>query len=366
MTPGELITAAAADALPVVEDVDPSTARLEGEYLVVSGRVAMPLDGVGWSLDRSDDISILDEAGAPLGVLCLVTGRPPKDPSALTRYQYTALLADVSDADALRSPVRFSRDYVVVEEADLGRYLEHYHAGSALWGGFHHGSAPTDGFGDVSEIIARRDVIAPTPHHVTSFRLLTRATGPREQFLRTYHTLELLFDYVTYRRFVKSGDDLPGFGKIMSAYQRSELERLKSITRDFCPDLDTVATLMVKLEPFLTSAKEMFQVHGKEGNPLKEDKKWDAFQALISAGTLDRATASAGPVARGAGQFDETIAYLAAYQIYRLRSSIAHSRIGEYLLTEDDDAMISAFGLPLISEVASQVFSSRALAELMA
>ena len=57
---------------------------------------------------------------------------------------------------------------------------------------------------------------------------------------------------------------------------------------------------------------------------------------------------------------------IAAYQIYRLRSSIAHSRIGEYLLTDADDAMIREFGLPLIQEVAVQVFSSPVLASLVA
>jgi hypothetical protein len=57
---------------------------------------------------------------------------------------------------------------------------------------------------------------------------------------------------------------------------------------------------------------------------------------------------------------------LAAYQIYRMRSSIAHSRIGEYLLTDADDAMIADFGLPLLQEVASQVFSSPGLAAIVA
>lgn len=349
-----------------MEDVDLLTARLEGEYLVVSGRVAMPLDGVAWSLDRADDIQILDDMGAPLGVLCLVVGRDPMPPSEMTRYQYTALLADAPDVNALLGPARISRDYAVIEEAEFARYLEHYREGSALWGAFHHGEAPAHPSGRVTEIRARRDVAAPTPHHLASFLLLTRATNPREQFLRTYHLIELLFDYVTYRRFVKAGNDLAGFGKIMSAYQRSELERLKSTIRDFCRDLDAVATRMTRLEPFLDRAVEMFQLLGKDGNPLKEDKKWIAFRTLVEAGAVDRPQAAGVGLAKGDAQFDEIISATAAYHIYRLRSSIAHSRIGEYLLTEEDDAMISDFGIPLLEEVAGQVFSSSALAELVA
>lgn len=352
--------------MPEVEDVDLLTARLEGGYLVVSGRVAMPLDGVAWSIDRADDIQILDDMGAPLGVLCLVAARAPMSPSEMTRYQYTALLADAPDVNALLGPARISRDYAVIEEAEFARYLEHYRAGSALWGAFHHGEAPAHPSGSVTEIRARKGVEAPTPHHLASFLLLTRATNPREQFLRTYHLIELLFDYVTYRRFVKAGNDLAGFGKIMSAYQRSELERLKSIIRDFSRDLDAVATRMNRLEPFLDRAVEMFQLLGKDGNPLKDDKKWTAFRTLVEAGAVDRPQAAGAGLAKGDAQFDEIISATAAYHIYRLRSSIAHSRIGEYLLTEEDDAMISDFGIPLLEEVAGQVFSSSALAELVA
>lgn len=354
--------------MPTIEDVDPSTARMEGDYLVVSGRVAMPLDGVAWSLDRSSDIEITDELGGPLGVLCTVSGREPAAASELTRYQYTALLADAPDAGALRGMTRFSRDYLILEEHALTAYLEHYQTGSALWGGFHHGTSPTNRHGEVREIVAQRDIVVPTSHHSRSFSLVTKALSPREQYLRTYHTIELLFDYVTFRRFVNAGDDLVGFGRILSAHQRSELERLKSIIKDFCSDLETVAKLMTGLEPFLDVAEEMFQNHTKEGNPLVPDKngdarKWQAFRTAVKAGTLDRAEVTS-TIARGEN-FEEFTSRLAAYQIYRIRSSIAHSRIGEYLLSAEDDRMIAGFGLPLLTEVAKQVFSSRSLAELL-
>lgn len=368
MNAQEILLACLAESLPTIEEVDPSTARMAGEYLVVSGHVAMPLDGVAWSLDRLSDILIKDELDAPLAVLCAVSERDPKPIYELTKYQYTALLADAPDPAALQGAARFSRDYLVIEEHALAGYLEHYATGSALWGGFHHGKSPAESYGDISEIKARRSLVAPTPHHLNSFRLVTKAASPREQYLRIYHTIELLFDYVTYRRFVKAGDDLVGFGKIMSAHQRSELERLKSIIKDFCSDLETVARLMTKLEPFLDRAEEMFQIHTKEGNPLApdrngDDKKWTAFRAVVKAGTVDRVEFS-NKVAKGEN-FDEFICKLAAYQIYRIRSSIAHSRIGEYLLSTEDDKMIASFGLPLLTEVATQIFASQPLLDLL-
>lgn len=359
----DILDAAEALELPQVEDVDPTTARMERGFLVVSGRAAMPLDGVAWSINRASDLPILDDLGAPIGVLCLASGRAPKPHSELTRYEFTALLADAPNPQALLGPARFSRDYAVIDEQELPRYLEHFSDGSALWGGFHHGTSPAEKFGDVTEIKARKGLLAPTAHHANSFRRLTRATGPREQFLQTYHTIELLFDFVTFRRFVKAGDDLRDFGKIMSAYQRSELDRLKAIVKDFCPDLTAMTATMLRLEPFLARAEDMFQLHGKDGNPLKDERRWQVFRSMVEAGAIDRT--QAGSFNLRVDQFEEFIAQVAAYQIYRLRSSIAHSRIGEYLLTDDDDAMIAGYGIPLVTEVASQVFGSSSMVALI-
>jgi hypothetical protein len=165
---------------------------------------------------------------------------------------------------------------------------------------------------------------------------------------------------------VKAGDDLVDFGKIMSAYQRSELARLKGIVREFCRDFDAVAATMIKLTEFLDRAQDMFQVHGKDGNPLVDEPKWVAFCNLIEVGSLERSMVKTATLAKNDEAFDTLFANLAAYMIYRMRSSIAHSRIGEYLLTDADDAMIAGFGLPLLQEVAGQVFGSAELAALVA
>ena len=356
-----ILNAATSGALGQIEDVDPSTATTRQGYLSISGRVAMPVDGVSWALDRSEDVPILDEDGAQLGILCLVTGREPTKVEELTRWQYTALLADAAGPDAVTGEVRFSRDYVVIDSEVFERYRENYESGSPLWGGFHHGSSALDHLGHVNVLVARPRIEAPTEHHARTFRLITRATGPREQFLRTYHTLELLFDYVTFRRLVVAGEDLNGFGKIMSSYHRGELERLRSIITDFCPGSEKIAEKLVDLTPYLPRAKEMFQAHGKDGNPLKDDTKWERFASLVGSGSLDATYAKREKLINSEDGFPDLVSNIAAYYIYRIRSSIAHSRIGEFLLTDTDDDFISDFGLGLLNEVASQVFSSEDL-----
>lgn len=366
MNHSQILQADASGLLMKLEDVDPSTATDLQGYLVVSGRVVMPVDGVSWTLDRSEDLPIFDEQGAQLGVLCLVAGRDSTEASELTRWQYTALLADAAAPEAATGEVQFSRHYAVIDEPEFERYRQSYANGAPLWGGFHHGTSSPGYQGQIASLTALPGIEAPTLHHARSFRLITLATGPREQFLRTYHTLELLFDYVTFRKLVAAGEDLQGFGRIMSSYHRGELDRLKSIVSDFCSGTERIAERLRLLVPHRTRAEEMFQIHGKDGNPLKDDAKWNNFLTILEAGSLDAIGAKKEKLIGSESGFAEFISGIAAYQIYRIRSSIAHSRIGEFLLTDDDDQFIADFGLPLVSEVASQVFSNGDLAALKA
>lgn len=366
MSPEEIHKAAEQGTLPLVEDVNPLTAKIENGYLVVSGRAAMPLDGVSWSIDRSSDQLISDELGSALGTLCLTKGKPPFPVEEMTRWQYTAYLADC-ESDALgNTTYQFTRDYAVIDEPELARYLQHYISGSALWGGFHHGTSSAGYVGWRREIKARPNVLEPTAHHRSSFMLLTQASGPREQYLKIYHTIELLFDYITFRKIVKSGENLVGFGKVMSAFQRSELDRLKSIFRDFCGDVDAIASKMAGLAPFLDRAEQMFQLHSKDGNPLNDEAKWERFRTLVASGSVDFIGSKNNSLATTRKAFVDLFVPLAAYQIYRIRSSIAHNRIGEYVLTDEDDEFVAKFGIALIEEVALQIFASHDLAALIA
>ena len=48
---------------------------------------------------------------------------------------------------------------------------------------------------------------------------------------------------------------------------------------------------------------------------------------------------------------------LASYWIYRIRSSIAHSKIGEYQLSYTDEAFMIEFAEPLLQEIVIQCFT---------
>ena len=57
---------------------------------------------------------------------------------------------------------------------------------------------------------------------------------------------------------------------------------------------------------------------------------------------------------RGRNPHNEMIIYIASYWIYRIRCSIAHHKIGEYLFSWKDENFIVDFGEPLLREVVIQ------------
>jgi hypothetical protein len=362
MTPGEIIAAFEEQLLPSIEDVEPQTATLDKEYLVVSGRAAMPLEAVSWSADRSGDMTISDEMGATIGTLCLVADGRAYEINQMTRWQYTAYLSDAEAITAGNEPYRFKRDYVVIDASELDRYLENYANGAAIWGGYHHGNSKAPISGWRQAISARPGVRIVTDHHKDSFLRVAMASGPREQYLGLYQTIELLFDYITFRKLVKAGNDLTGFGKIMNAYQKSELDRLKSIIKEFCSDITTIAQKLALAQPYLQTSKDMFDLHNKDGNPLKD--KWSKYEEMLETGSVNAEEAKRYAIAGNSTAFFEVIGNVIAYQIYRIRSSIAHRRVGEYILTEDDDLFLVNVAIPLLEEVTLQIFTSEALVEL--
>ncbi|SEI01736.1 hypothetical protein SAMN02799636_04961 [Methylobacterium sp. 275MFSha3.1] len=365
MTPQEIREAAALQLLQIIEEVDPSTATLEDGYLVVSRRAVMPLDGVSWSLDRTNDLEISDEHGVIFGTLCLVSGKGPYSIETMTRWQYSAYLADCIRGAVGSETHQFTRDYAVIDASELERYVADYKAGSALWGGFHHGASSVPYAGWKRDIVARPKVILATEYHRRSFMLTALAASPQEQYLKLYHTIELLFDYVTFRKLVKSGNNLAGFGKVMSTYQRSELDKLKAIFKEYCENPRAVASKMPALAPYLDRAEDMFQAHSKEGNPLGTDDQWARFCDLVRSGAIDFEDFKRVKLCQKIDSYDEFITKIAAYHVYRIRSSIAHSRIGEYVLSESDNDFITTYAIPLIEEITIQIFSGEGMSELV-
>ncbi|MBX3543562.1 hypothetical protein [Chelatococcus sp.] len=350
------------EALPVVEGIDPSDAGEHSGYLRVGEWLALPVCQVMCRINGQIDLEILDESGASLGALCLTAKLIGKQPDTFTRWQYVAYLADV-EALGAGQPHTFQKNYLILLDSYYSEYAKKYYVSAPVWGGFSHSPPPAPISQDRVSLTARAGIIFPTKFHDMAFSRYVSASNAFERFLRLYHTLELIFDYIVFKSIQKLNEDLEGYGKLSRSHGKSELERLRYILSEYCDDCEGIAARFVALANFEPIATAIFQTHTKDGNPLSDEGKWSAMVEACRAGQTTKADFKRFAISKD-HEYETKIVGVAAYWIYRVRSSIAHSRVSEFLFLDADEQFIVDFAEGVLEEVVRQVFSSRKLLEL--
>lgn len=351
------------DRLPSVDGVDPNDVGEQSGFLRVGEWLALPVTRVACHIDTQTDPEILDETGMSLGTLCLTTKLADVEPTALTKWQYVSYLADVDAAGAGRSHV-FQKDYVVLNVSHLNEYLEKYYKSAPVWGGFSHSSIANSVSRECTTLVAKAGIVFPTRFHEMAFSRYVAASNSFERFLRLYHSLELIFDFIIMKSIQKMSDDMVGFGAISRAHGRTEIDRLKYILVGYCDDWESIAAKFAPVAGFEAVAKEIFQDHAKEGNPI-QPQKWQKMVDSCRAGQTTQADFTAAKLCDANHPYALLVSNIAAYWIYRVRSSIAHSRISEFLFEGSDEDFIVDFAEGVLAEVVTQVFSNSKLLTLI-
>jgi hypothetical protein len=361
------------ELLPTVDGVDPSDAGEQSGYLRVGDWLAMPVGQVTCRIDGQTDPEILDETGASLGTLCLTAKLLSVEPQALTKWQYVAYLRDI-ETSGIGFAHAFQRNYVVIRASYLDEYVEKYYRSAPVWGGFSHIDAATPLMREHEKIVARKGIVFPTRFHDMVFSKYVSANNAFERFLRLYHSLELIFDFIIFKSIQKLGDDMIGYGTILRANGRTELERLKYIISEYCEDYESIAAKFAPVSNFEAKAASIFQDHTKEGNPFAAPKdsisaaspKWEKMVETCSAAQTTEADFIGAKLCdHNKMPYARLVSNVAAYWIYRVRSSIAHSRVSEFLFEEADEEFIIDFVEGILEQVVIQVFSINRLLLLM-
>ena len=361
MVPDEIRRAVAEGKLVATEGIDPAQATDLDGRLLVGGLVPIPIGAKLRSLCIEEDVELLDESGRLMGTVCFGTRKRGVLVSEMTKWQFVAYLSEAK-MEMLSPTHDFAADYVVIGQEFVAAYLAQYMANAPLWGGFTHQTPPRPYVAPRARAItAMPDMALPTPHHYRSITRYVEANDAFDRFLKLYHTIELLFDFVYMKKIQSLGDDMVGFGKIMSAYGNKELTRLNYIIGEYCDDPARIAHALTLCAPYMSRCEEMFHDHSKDGDPLKDDRAWIAFKALAAGSRLSKSDISATRDIQKRDQYDKFIYSVASYWIYRVRSSIAHSQVGEFLFVDSDETMVAEFAEPLLLEVAQQIFSSAKL-----
>lgn len=351
--------------LDVVEGIDPFTAEMVGEVLSVGDLCVLPVHRASRALARDEDIELEDEAGVGFATLCFTKGMRVDDPSALTAWQYAAFLFECSIDDiGTHGPYAFLSDYVIVDSDRIEEYLQQYKDGSPIWGGFSHDEFElSDWQRPSTSIRARASMSPPTDHHKEAFQRYLNANNNFDRFLRLYHTVELLFDFVVFKKIQALGDDLVGYGAVIKDQNRTEVERLTSILLEFCNGPDEIGSRLNDASPFEVTCRTMFQDYSKASNPLK-DARFDTLWILVAGSRVSRTNLANTNLANNSDAAAKVIINIAAYWVYRVRCSIAHNRVGEFILTDADDNFVGEFAIPLLEEVVGQMLSNAAFKAL--
>lgn len=336
-----------------------SFGQTEDNHLCINGFVALEVPFIAQHIASDQDVEIIDENGDVLGYLCLTKKLGQVNFQAITEAKQIAYLAKVDDYSDDFLIGNFKSDYFVVSVKRLKDYKENYMGSSSLWGGFEGQSTLsfTAYKKTTDRINARRGIDLPTDSHKLVAVSSTLDQFSLERYLKLYHLLELGFDWNIVTTIRALNDDLKGIGKILSSYGRDDIDLLKSLIVSKCTDITALENKMSKAfdAQFYNKVIEIFFEYEKESNPIKADRL-DKFNALKATGTLTFENAKSAGLTSKIEDYNLLVKKLAAYWIYRTRCGIAHHRIGEYIITLDDEFFIVDFMEPLIREVLLQVF----------
>lgn len=287
-----------------------------------------------------------------------------------------AYLVDVANENFEYKIYKLTRDYLIVEEQYYADYVSLYKNSSILWGSFYHedDKVVEDALKQVkTAITCLPNLELPTPfHHDNAQRAIVQPYA-FERFLKNYHLLELLFDYKVIQDIADNRHDIKVAGFILhkSYKENEELDRLQYLLTN-CLDINKLIDKLNNIIHFQNLATSIFFQYGKKGNPFSTQDKFD--EVLVSS-TLFQETSfyvlknnipetnnkTGLPKLKHQKEDHKTfILEITAYWIYRIRSSIAHSKIGEFLLSSNEpehERFMIKFAEPLLQEVLVQCFT---------
>jgi hypothetical protein len=335
--------------------------RIAKGYLSINGNVVIPVENCATMLDRSSDIPIW-ENGNEIGYLCFTKGTIVDNLAALTEFHFCCYLNEITSESDLTSEYELKYDYVVIYGKHITNYVSNYLQSAPLWGYFNHKYSGLSISAPLTKTTPHLSVhsfpkFSETYYHETSVRGI-KQNSAFERFLKYYHLLELNFDYDVIRRIknLNLHTESKNIGSILNEYQRGDIERLRYLFNTYCTNLNDIVVKLNEINNHLSVADDIFYEFGKkEANPLRDKHLMHSLASHSDGFTLARCKHVKVPNISDAS-YATFIGNLSTYWIYRIRCSIAHNKLGEYLMSHNDEKFIVEFGEPLMLEFLKQVF----------
>lgn len=334
-------------------------------YIFLNKKVAYSIENVSYEYDTRNDVIIKDHTGNDIGVLLFLKNKE-FNVSLLNEYQFVSLLIDVDNENTLANTnYTFKTDYVVIDEQYFLDYEYHLRKAAPIWGKFNHDyagvtiSTPTQKAVPFVTAIELQGF-----NHNFYFESAIRGLQqfyPIERFLKYYHLLELNFDFDLIRRIknLNVATESHKIGKLLREYEPKEFTRLIYLFDTYCKDIIPIVAKLNVVAVYPVISREMLFLFGKkDSNPFVEDHS-KFLDFTNNAGLFSFTNYQTFIKRTGTPEeYRKFMGRVTMYIIYRIRNSIAHNKIGEYVLSSTDQEFVSDFGEPLLLEVLKQLFRS--------
>lgn len=330
-------------------------------YIVINDYVAIKVINVSNSYDRNSPIPI-SLNGIVYGDLIFTKHKEFIVIDEMTDYEFISFLTYANYSDYNESTYKFDADFLLIQSDFFLDYLMDYMNTSMLWGGFSHllnGNLPNTIHKAVCANIDLGNKLKPFNNYSyeSCFRAIEQPYA-FERYLKLYHLLELQFDYFIIDKIqnLSLPTDSNRIGKILNDYSNKELDRLTEIISHYCTDISALELKLGKVISFPNIAEDIFLNFGKS-NLAVHLPDVNKFRNVVNTGNFSSLSLSNANVHQNnVDAHNKFIISITSYWIYRIRCSIAHNKIGEYLLSWDDEDFIVDFGEPLLKEVLMQCF----------
>lgn len=327
--------------------------------LNINHKIALPIVAVASNYSSVADIPIYDHTGSEVAVLCFTKELGKRTWHELTSDQFIAFLKEVDYADRTDFHA-FEFNYIIIKDSFYEEYVRDYKETSPLWGGFAHyhpDIKTANHLVTTTSIQLRKLRLDPKIFLENATRAIAQPYG-FERFLKLYHLLELRFDYDVIKNIKDIDVDVnpEEIGRLLNDYSRTEFPRLNDIIVRYCLDITPIVNRLNDLRRYPQLVEDLLFKFGtgKDYNPFKSQQVH--FNNVLPLG-FEQHNLMAQHVSFQAN-YPKFILTFAAFVIYRIRCSIAHNKIGEYILSMDQEDFIVEVGEPILNEVLFQCFKS--------
>lgn len=313
------------------------------------------------SFDESIGNSSLELNGVVIGDLFYLKDSSIEI-SSMSVFQFYAFLNECSILDLQLQNFTFKSNYLIIHKDYIDDFHLKYSSTSSVWGGFKisENHSVINYYKKPVLVITIPDELKELDQYAQDsvFRALDQKHS-FERFLKLYHLLELEFDYSLIKKIQSLNilTDSNLIGSLLNEYRRTESDRLFDLISNNCFDTGNLSLKLNNIKSFIPLGEEIFIRFGKEKSNnfyLNDSMKYNALLSDVDAFTNSNSVKNHTNIQPP--DYPKFIHTVTAYWIYRIRCSIAHFKIGEYILTRDKEDFIVEFAEPLIKEVLIQFY----------